>query len=47
MGSGSYTHLDVYKRQEEVAQNGKKVAMENMTVKNSVDKILKVIRENG
>ena len=40
-------YLEHQDEAEEVAQNGKKVAMENMTVKNSVDKILKVIRENG
>lgn len=39
-------YLEHQDEAEEVAQNGKKVAMENMTVKNSVDKILKVIREN-
>lgn len=40
-------YLEHQDEAEEIAQNGKKVAMENMTVKNSVDKILKVIRENG
>ena len=40
-------YLEHQDEAEEVAQNGKKVSMENMTVKNSVDKILKVIRENG
>lgn len=39
-------YLEHQDEAEEIAQNGKKVAMENMAVKNSVDKILKVIGEN-